>query len=235
MLDRQITAKKLRAFLQDEITTEDIYSWALGVVVASDYEKVSADLLLKKTIQDIIDLKHTDTAQMTLRTTLEYDWRCLTDQEKFVFVAPPPPPVSSAQLALKEDTASGGLFFLFKGYAVLFGVGILLVHIFSLINPQFFWYETSLSSRADLLLDCLPQMVYGACLVWSLVTMPLAPAVYYPVLAVLTMGMLAYWYLPLALVLKIGVSPFFIFLLVPFTSLPATFAMFVFLNEDNRP
>jgi len=83
-LNRDIILQKLNKYFNQDISKDDIHTWALSVAVSRDYQDVvKSDLLIAKTIQTIIDMHHDDIKAIPTNKALEYYRRCLEGLEEF--------------------------------------------------------------------------------------------------------------------------------------------------------
>jgi len=61
LINRQVVSKKIKEYLNSELSKQDVYEWAKEIVVSSEYEKISkTDKLLGDAIQVLWELHHAD-------------------------------------------------------------------------------------------------------------------------------------------------------------------------------
>ena len=249
MIDRKTILEKLAEYLNNKISQEEIYKWALAVAVSEEYDELAGkDLLIRKTIQALIDIHHDDLKLIPTRKALEYYRRCLVGEEKFEpledkkdlkrlnipdFPQEQPQRVKTPKPKKPKQGGGKEFYIAFRIYTIIFSISSLTIHIISIIKPDLFSFDEEIPTRMEVVTRSLPHLLYAF---FVLVPMWLTArgVLYYLSFLVLTLGMLYYWYLSAVIVMNYSLHLIFILAILPFCAFPATLALYLLMVNRDR-
>ncbi|MFA5261112.1 MAG: hypothetical protein WC450_07800, partial [Candidatus Omnitrophota bacterium] len=77
MLNRKIIFDQITALLEKKVTAEQMYGWALGIVVTQEYEKsTQEDPLIHTVLEDLMNIAQESIKRRPSEDLLEYYRRC---------------------------------------------------------------------------------------------------------------------------------------------------------------
>ena len=224
---------KLNDFLDGKIPQETIYEWALAVVVSREYEQlVKTDPILKAVIQALIDMNHKDAGRVPSRADLEYLKKCLEGQAEFE------PLAQRWEKARKEEKenkskSQGSLFLALRIYVVLFALCSIAVNILAVLKPNLFQWELENPSALNVLLQVWPHLLYAIFLLIPFKKL-VRGLLYYCSIGVLGSGSFYYGYITVDIVIKLSLNILMIFVVAPFSVIPAVVALFLLIHERRQ-
>ncbi len=232
IVNRETILRELSAYLNNELSKQEVYEWALSVAVTDHFQELArGDVLIRRTIQAMIDINHDDLKFIPTRKALEYYRRCLVGEEKFVPLEinkdlknlniPDDPDIVNRKKKPKY-------FIFFRIYIIIFSICSLTIHIASMIDPAFFNLDQTSPTRLAVIKESFPHVFY-ALFVLIPVRYLVRWVLFYPSFVFLSLGMLYYWYISFQMVLKLSLNMVFIFMILPLTAIPATLALFLLM------
>ena len=229
---RQAVSDKLEAFLTGQLPQEGIYEWALSEVCKEDYEKTTqADLLLKETMQAILDINHDNVKLRPDRSDLTYCLNCLKGKEGFE------PLEKRIKQRQAEERRKGRdpesikkILKMCRVYTVLFGICSLAVNIFALFKPQVFRLSFAGLSGTNTFIEVAANIIYAVTILWPAEKIGRGKFFYLSAL-ILSLGFIYYWWASLSIVLKLSLHPLMIFVVAPFSGFPATLGLALLLKR----
>ena len=247
MLTRAIILEKLTGYLNQRLSKQAIYEWALFVAVSHEFEKIAAeDLLIGKTIQALIDINHDDLKNIPTHKMLEYYRRCLAgeltfepleymrnlermDLSKEQFAADEEKKVEKRHEERKQ------IRLMVRIYVVLFAFCSLVIHLFSILQPNFLRFAETIPTRLENLWDSLPHVLYAIIILLPM-RLTARGNFFYITFFVSLWGLFLYWYLPFIIVSKLAINMIFILALLPFSAIPASLAVWLLIKtRKERP
>lgn len=256
MLNRQTVSEKLTAYLNNTVSKQEIYEWALSSAVSKDFEEITAqDPLLKTAVNAMIEMNHSDLRRLPTRKALEYYRRCLAGELEFIPLEahkelhklniPDIPeerktdtPLRTPLIKLwpqmiREWKYLKDTILTARIYVIIFAVCSLAVQISSILSPGFMQIGLWVPARWQAFLDAFPHLVYA-----YVVLMP--PQRFVPTrmfvlaLPLLIIGVVFYWTISWMILMKLSLSWIFILALLPFTVIPALLALFLVIMAKLR-
>ena len=243
LINREIVLKELSAYLNHQISKQEIYEWALLVASAPNFEDLAPkDPLVKAAVNAMIEMNHTGLAHVPTRKAMEYYRRCLSGELEFIpleshrgldklNISDIPEDrvlaVLSNQLPLpklKEWKYLKGTILTARLYVIIFAVCSVVVQISFIVSPGFMQIGLFIPSRWQALVDAFPHLVYA-----YLVLLP--PERFVPtrmfVVAVplLILGVVFYWTISWVIVAKLSLPWILFLVLLPFSAIPAILAL----------
>lgn len=248
IIDRQVAVTKVEGLLGGAFPQNEIYEWALFIAVSPEYEAVvKTDPLLEHLIQFLLEINNQRPRPLPLPQILDYYRSCLKGEQSFdpahvqqiIQGAVFPRETESAMAAEQEDGKGGkkekqnrryGERFNYTArvYIKIFGFCSLAIHLFSILKPDFLMHGVAAApTRLDVLANSWPHILYAAVVLFP--KRFLVRGVWYFVtFAILTWGMLYYWYISTAMVMKLSLNFIFVLVILPFSAIPATLALVLF-------
>ncbi len=208
---REDVIEKLDAYLQGEISRDEMYQWALAAAVSDGYaEAAKEDFLLGRAIQDMIDCGHPDKSEAHARRVLGYHLRCLTGQKDF-------------NLAVVKTSFVDSLV-IFRIYVVLFAVCSLGIQVLTLLRPELLLSHESGGMDVARIGALLPHILYAVTLLLP-VRVTAKGFLFYPTFLIMLCGAYFYWYMSLQLVMRMLLHIMFVLVILPFGGIPAAVAL----------
>ncbi|MCR4337837.1 MAG: hypothetical protein NUV91_08545 [Candidatus Omnitrophica bacterium] len=244
-LTRQLLLSLLTAYLNQEISAQEVYDRGLSIAFSDEYETViQQDPLIKATLQALMDSNPQDPRQAPARSQLEYYQRCLAGQDEYLEKGKKKTEAghlregTSVQQQVRlfgQDFPKTKFSILLRAYVLFFALSSLFINFLSILQPNFISFGEGDFSRAERWGEASPYIFYSLVLLIP-IKLSCRGILFYGIFPVLTLGMFYYWYVSFAPAMDLSLGPFFPAVMFLFGALPATLAWILLLicREENR-
>lgn len=229
-IDRETTLARLRALISGEMRQDEVYHWALSKAVSAEFKDLAlADPLLYETIASLLDMSHEDAEFVPSREDFEYYIRCFEGREEFRSLrekrkrAPAP----SQRKFFQDFDLTARL------YVILFAICSIVIHLISIVNPNFLRIEPGAPSLVDSFFASLPHLVYAAALLLPLRLTGRGNAFFF-FFMLFSLGAFYYTYLSIDLILKLSLPILIVLVVLPFSGVPACLALYLLIKERKK-
>jgi hypothetical protein len=256
MITRQLVLEKISAYLNHQLSQQELYEWWLGLAVAGDLEQtLESDPLLKNAFNAIMEINRQNVAKVPTRKALEYYRRCLAGEMEFI-------PLEShrelhklnipdipEEIGVQGAQGSHGSFqkrnirervedwkyfqdaiLTARLYVIIFAICSLVVQIFSLINPGFLRIGLLVPTHWQAFADAFPHIVYA-----YVVLLPpkklITTRMFLLAFPLLMLGLVFYWTIACAIITKLDLPWVALVVISPFSVIPAALALALVLME----
>ncbi|MFA5088288.1 MAG: hypothetical protein WC552_04565 [Candidatus Omnitrophota bacterium] len=225
MLNREVLAEKIKDFLENNISQESLYEWALAQAVREEYDELAKnDPVVKKTMQALIDINQEDVQHKPTREDLKFYRRCLEGRD--VLEADGEEGRGKGEefkrdrlLQRKEE-----FYFISRVYVILFASCSAFVNFYSIIYPGFIKFALAAPSRWVAFQQAFPHFLYAVFLIMPPRILA-GRKLFLPSFVVLAMGTLYYWMVAVAIVEKLSLHVLLLAAIAPFSATPALLAL----------
>jgi hypothetical protein len=236
--ERQVVLSKVTQFLNNEISQEEIYTWALEVAVSKEYEELSKqDPLLKETIETLLMMQHPGFKVVPTRKAIEYYRRCLSGDEQFIPLKErkdldklkiPDEVREVIQQQKEKQSLRGKVFLLMRIYVLLFGLAVLGVYAFSILKGGLAVLGAEPTSKL-LVWEPILYMLYALIIILPL-RFTAKGILFYFTFPIVIIGMVYFWSIPV----RLFQSVLLILLALPLSGIPATLAVILFARQKEQ-
>ena len=240
--------------LENKLTAEELYGWALGVVVTQEYERTTQeDPLVHMVLEDLMNISQESIKRRPSEELLEYYRRCLAGQEDYeAGTASSLSNKAYARLkgleAESHDSSMAGFnrgikksykkskkgFFLFlRAYVYFFALCVIGIHLASMLTPELVDYDGSGNTNHYIMTEAIPHVTYAFILLVPFHWLVRNQWLFFSLPAMI-FGAFYYWRVSIELIVKLSLHQFFVLVILPFGAIPATVALVLLLIEWKR-
>lgn len=252
MLNRKIIFDQITALLEKKVTPEEMYGWALGVLVTQEYEKsIQEDPLIHTVLEDLMNIAQGAVNRRPSEDLLDYYRRCLAGQDDYDFkmasslsskayarlkgAESDQPSFAGLNRGLKKSykrSKRGFLIFL-RAYVYCFAICIIAIHLASMLSPDLVDYDGSGNTNRYIMTEAIPHVTYAFILLVPFHWLVRNQWLFFSLPAMI-FGAFYYWRVSIELIIKLSLHQFFILVILPFGAIPATVALVLLLVEWKR-